>query len=127
MRPQKKAHGGSRRYEAWAVREDQSQIEVLLGIRDSLAELTGGCEVGRLPEGFFCLKHGRQVQEGSTRCDSFARHPSHAEGEDPTKRQIEDYVRGVLGIKTGKNFRRLVDWWDGSRTRGGTRTDLENS
>jgi hypothetical protein len=126
MVPQKKAQGGSRRYEAWSSRDSRSQIEVLLGIRDSLAELTEGCEVGRLAEGFYCLRHGRPIEEGSTRCDSFERRSSHA-GEDPTKRQIEDYVRGVLGIKTGKNFRRLVDWWDGSRIRGGTRTDLENS
>jgi hypothetical protein len=115
MVPQKRVQKGLSRYDSWAGREDKSQIEVLLSIRDSLAELTGGCEVSKFAEGLFCLKHGRPVETGEVRCDSFVRRRSYAGGEDPTKRQIEDYVRGVLGIKTGKNFRRLVDWWDGSR------------
>ena len=115
MVPRKRAQKGSGRDGSWATRMDQSQIEVLMGIRDTMAELTEGCEVIGFEGEFFCMIHGRQVEKGDTRCDSFARRPSHNNGEDPTRRQIEDYVRGVLGIRTGKNFRRLVDWWDGSR------------
>ena len=72
-------------------------------------KLTDGCEIVRQGEGYFCLEHGTPVEDGSARCDSFVRRRVFERADELTKKQIEDYVSRVLGIKEGKHYRRLVE------------------
>jgi hypothetical protein len=82
---------------------------MLLSIRDSLDELTKGCEIDLRGDRKYCVVHERQVEEGATRCDAFVRRSVFGPASEPTKRQTEEYVRRVLGIKEGKTYRRLVE------------------
>ena len=90
--------------------EDSSQIEVVFSTGNSLLDFTGECEIQRSPNGCFCRKHGRPVERDAARCDSFVRHRAYEDSEDLTQRFIEEYVRSVLGIKKGRNYRKLVGW-----------------
>jgi hypothetical protein len=89
--------------------EDSSQIETLLSIRNTVREMTTGCEIRKTADGFFCMKHGLRVNGGDTRCESFVRRVPRSNGDDPAKKQIESYVNEILGIKKGETFTRLVN------------------
>ncbi|HYC11507.1 MAG TPA: hypothetical protein VEC02_02450 [Nitrososphaerales archaeon] len=91
-------------------RKDSSQIDAVLTIEGSPSEFTGECEIQRTPNGYFCRKHRRPVERDATRCDSFVRRRSFENYEDIAQRFVEEYVRNVLGIEKGKNYRRLVGW-----------------
>lgn len=90
--------------------EDSSQIEAVLRIESSLNELAGDCEIQQSPNGFFCRKHRRPVERDATRCDAFVRRRAFENSEDLTQRFIEEYVRNILGIRKGRNYRKLVGW-----------------
>ena len=91
-------------------RKSVSQIDAILAIEGSPSEFTGECEIQRTSNGSFCRKHRRPVERDATRCDSFVRRRSFENYEDITQRFVEEYVRNVLGIEKGKNYRRLVGW-----------------
>jgi hypothetical protein len=82
---------------------------MLLSIRDSLDELTRGCEIDLRADGKYCVVHAKPVEDGATRCEAFVRRTVFGPADEPTKRQTEEYVRRVLGIKEGKTYRRLVE------------------
>jgi hypothetical protein len=50
------------------------------------------------------------VQRDATRCDSFRSRRSFENYEDLVQRITEEYVRDVLGIKEGRNYKRLLGW-----------------
>jgi hypothetical protein len=89
---------------------DSSQLGVLLRIESSMSEYAGDCEIQQSPNGFFCRKHRRPVERDATRCDSFVRRRAFENSEDLTQRFVEEYVRNILGIKKGRNYRKLVGW-----------------
>ena len=80
----------------------------MLGLRNSFQALTAGCEIRGYSDGYLCVIHGMPVREDDTRCQSFVRRRVYTDGDDETLEQIGDYVNQVLGIRKGKNFRRLV-------------------
>ena len=76
-------------------------------IADTIATLTGGCEICKNQLGLFCQVHHHPVQAGDTRCDAFARRFP----EDPeraAKAQVQAYVNQTLGISK-RNLRRVTD------------------
>ena len=75
---------------------------MIYGVRD----LVTACEFTETQQGAFCLTHNRNAEKGASRCSGWR---SRGDPEDYTRKHIEDYVRGVLGIKEGKNFARLVE------------------
>jgi hypothetical protein len=76
--------------------------ETIFGVRD----VARGCEFTETQEGFYCLTHGRNAERGASRCGTRG---ERVNPDEYTRKHIEDYVRGVLGIKEGKNFTRLVE------------------
>ena len=89
---------------------DSSQIDAVLSIESSLSAFNEDCEIRRTTSGCFCKKHGRPVQRDATRCDSFVRRRSFENYEDFVERFTAEYVRNVLGIKEGRNYKRLLGW-----------------
>jgi hypothetical protein len=104
------------RYEFWKGSRSPSQseevreadMETLLLIRDSLKEMTGGCEICRHSEGLICTVHWRSVKADDPRCDSFVRRTNYESGEDTAKKVIQQYVNGILGIRDVKSVKRLT-------------------
>jgi len=88
---------------------NEEELSALLSIRDSLEELTRGCEIEARREGRYCLVHDKPVSEGETRCEDFVRRSVFGQAYEPTKRATEEYVRRVLGVKDEKTYRRLVE------------------
>jgi len=50
------------------------------------------------------------VKEGEAECGVSTRRRSSPDIKEVTRRQFEEYVRNILGIKKGRNYRRLVGW-----------------
>jgi len=93
-----------------AQRKNFSQIDAVLTIESSPSDFVGDCEIQRTSNGYFCRKHRRPVERDATRCDSFVRRRSFENYEDVARQIVEEYVRNVLGIEKGRNYRRLVGW-----------------
>jgi hypothetical protein len=84
-----------------------SLAEDMRYIADTIATLTGGCEICKNQVGLFCQVHHRPVQAGETRCEDFTRRFP----EDPeraAKAQVQAYVNQTLGISK-RNLRRMTD------------------
>jgi len=76
-------------------------------LRASLFELTGGCGVCEYYNGM-CQKHGIPVTKESPRCSSFVRRSLFLNEDDARKRQFQEYVNNMLGIRKEETVRRLV-------------------
>lgn len=76
--------------------------DILAEIRDSVA----GCEIVESPGGAYCMKHRREAETGAMRCGSRGAQLDH---EVYTRTHLEEYVRGVLGVRDGKTISRLVE------------------
>jgi hypothetical protein len=102
----------SYRFHSDQLLEKDRQSELALAqdmkyIADTIANLTGGCEICKNQIGLFCQVHHRPVHAGDTRCDDFARRfpedPEHA-----AKAQAQAYVNQTLGLSK-RNLRRMTD------------------
>jgi hypothetical protein len=76
--------------------------EAVFGVGD----VVNSCEFTKTEEGSYCLTHGRNTERGASRCDGWG---VRVNPDDYTRKHIEEYVKGVLGIKEGRNFDRLVE------------------
>ena len=96
--------GGSRRSGRPSNLQDMGEPtwDVLAEIRDSVS----GCEIVDSQNGAYCIKHGKHAQPGAARCGSKG---AQVDPETYTRMHLEEYVRGVLGIREGRTFRRLVE------------------
>lgn len=82
------------------------EVETMRYIQASIAMLTGGCEVCKNAEGFFCVVHKHPVKAGDTRCADFARRLP----EDPrraSREQAERFISETLGLSR-KNLKRVT-------------------
>lgn len=98
-----KTSGESRNEEA-----NRATQETLVSIKDTLMLLTGGCQVTQRPQGPYCEKHGRPVPPGGVACDYVSTRFASNDSEDRSRKQMEQYVSEVLGVRSPENVRRLA-------------------
>jgi hypothetical protein len=81
-------------------------------VTDSLAEMTGGCEVctnaqqRNAWEGLYCVVHQKEVKRGDQRCESFERRETHPDPGEASRALAREYARKTFGIN-GRTLRRL--------------------
>jgi len=86
---------------------EESQIEELRYVRETILLLTGGCEICQHSTGPYCNKHQRPIRPGDPRCEFFARRLA----DDPEKArraQVQYYIHDRLGIGENRAVRRLT-------------------
>jgi hypothetical protein len=96
--------------EAKELGEPQSEAslaEDMRYIRETILNLTGGCEVCIYSVGPFCKKHGRPIKPGDPRCEFFARRFS-GNPEEASNAQVRRFVNDTLGIKDKRTVMRLT-------------------
>jgi hypothetical protein len=85
---------------------DKAARDAVVSIKETMLLLTGICDVVERNDGTYCEKHQRRVKRGDTRCDYIAERL--AEGQDKSKKQIQEYVNDVLGIRDPRIAGRLT-------------------
>jgi hypothetical protein len=91
-----------------ALEESGADRKTLILIQDSLKEMTGGCGICLNREGTLCTIRALPVKESDPRCDSFERKVHYEANEDISKKVIQEYVNGILGIRDPRSVKRLT-------------------
>ncbi len=88
------------------VQRELQELETLRYLQNSIALLTGGCEICTNANGFYCAKHQHPVKAGDPRCSDFSRRfPS--DPREVTKAEAERLVREKLGLSP-KAVKRVI-------------------
>ena len=92
------------------MEEEQSEASIAADMRyvmQTIASLTGGCEICQFATGPYCKKHGRPIKVGDPRCEFFVRRLP----EDPEKAsrdRVQQYINDSLGIRDKRIVGRLT-------------------
>lgn len=85
----------------------RKRYESLVSIRDAVVLITAECHISEREDGTYCEKHGRKVSFGAVRCDYLANRFSEGQEVEP-KKQVQQYVNEILGIRNPNTVRRLT-------------------
>ena len=85
-------------------KESEEEMIVLKSIRETLLEITGGCEVcqrsvsSQPGEELFCTVHNRPGKRGDSRCEFFSRKPRRSDLAAEPKTLAREYLGRTYGM-----------------------------
>ncbi len=89
------------------LQQESALSEDMRFIAETIASLTGGCEICKNSVASFCQVHHHSALPGDPRCDDFVRRLPEDPGK-AAKQQVQAYVNQTLGISK-RNLLRMTD------------------